>query len=77
MAPRIIKLREKGDAGSDVEPAPLSQSRRPELGRFLLQVDRQTKSSHETLEAAEAAGRVGEVDLIYIDPPYNSRQYVA
>lgn len=29
------------------------------------------------MDAAEAAGRVGEVDLIYIDPPYNSRQYVA
>jgi adenine-specific DNA-methyltransferase len=29
------------------------------------------------MDAAEAARRVGEVDLIYIDPPYNSRQYVA
>jgi adenine-specific DNA-methyltransferase len=29
------------------------------------------------LDAREAAEVVGEVDLIYIDPPYNSRQYVA
>ncbi|HUR00351.1 MAG TPA: DNA adenine methylase [Gemmatimonadaceae bacterium] len=29
------------------------------------------------LDAGEAAKAVGEVDLIYIDPPYNSRQYVA
>ena len=29
------------------------------------------------LDAREAAKTVGEVDLIYIDPPYNSRQYVA
>jgi adenine-specific DNA-methyltransferase len=29
------------------------------------------------MDAADAAKEVGEVDLIYIDPPYNSRQYVA
>jgi len=29
------------------------------------------------MDATEAARSVGEVDLIYIDPPYNSRQYVA
>ena len=29
------------------------------------------------LDATEAAREIGEVDLIYIDPPYNSRQYVA
>jgi adenine-specific DNA-methyltransferase len=29
------------------------------------------------MDAAEAAQVIGEVDLIYIDPPYNSRQYVA
>lgn len=28
-------------------------------------------------DATEAAKSVGPVDLIYIDPPYNSRQYVA
>ena len=29
------------------------------------------------MDAADAAKRIVEVDLIYIDPPYNSRQYVA
>jgi adenine-specific DNA-methyltransferase len=29
------------------------------------------------MDAAEAAKWIGEVDLLYIDPPYNSRQYVA
>jgi len=29
------------------------------------------------MDAASAAKSIGEVDLIYIDPPYNSRQYVA
>ncbi len=35
----------------------ISQRRRPE-GRFLLQVDRQTKVSFSTFEEAEKAGRV-------------------
>jgi hypothetical protein len=34
----------------------LSQRKRPELGRYLLQVDRQTKSSYHTVESAESAG---------------------
>ncbi|MFL5488838.1 MAG: DNA adenine methylase [Gemmatimonadaceae bacterium] len=29
------------------------------------------------MDATAAANAVGEVDLLYIDPPYNSRQYVA
>jgi adenine-specific DNA-methyltransferase len=29
------------------------------------------------MDATDAAGKIGEVDLLYIDPPYNSRQYVA
>lgn len=29
------------------------------------------------MDATEAAESIGEVDLLYIDPPYNSRQYVA
>jgi len=33
-----------------------TQRRRPETGRFLLQVDRQTKGSYTTLEAAMKAG---------------------
>jgi hypothetical protein len=40
------------------EPAPeqFSQRRKPDIGQFLLQVDRQTKASFTTLEAAEEAG---------------------
>jgi hypothetical protein len=33
-----------------------TQRKRPEDGRFRLQVDRQTKASYTTYEAAEAAG---------------------
>ena len=42
------------------EPAQelLSQRRKPDAGQFRLQVDRQTKASFTTFEAAEAAGRV-------------------
>jgi adenine-specific DNA-methyltransferase len=29
------------------------------------------------MDATDAARSVGEVDLLYIDPPYNARQYVA
>lgn len=29
------------------------------------------------MDASDAARAVGDVDLLYIDPPYNSRQYVA
>ena len=29
------------------------------------------------MDAAQAAREAGQIDLIYIDPPYNSRQYVA
>ena len=29
------------------------------------------------MDATKAAESIGEVDLLYIDPPYNSRQYVA
>ncbi len=34
----------------------VTQRKRPEGGRFRLQVDRQTKQSYATSEAAEAAG---------------------
>jgi adenine-specific DNA-methyltransferase len=29
------------------------------------------------MDATEAAKEIGEVDLLYVDPPYNARQYVA
>ena len=37
-------------------PEKVSQRRRPEAGPFRLQVDRQTKGSYPSLEAAEEAG---------------------
>jgi hypothetical protein len=39
-------------------PEPLGQRGRPEMGQFRLQVDRQTKASYETYEAAEKAGLI-------------------
>jgi hypothetical protein len=38
------------------QPEPLTQRKRPEKGRFQLQVDRQTKGSYPTAKAAEEAG---------------------
>jgi hypothetical protein len=58
MAPRVIKLREQAEPWQETEQDVFSQRRRPELGRFLLQVDRQTKSSYTTVEAAEKVGMV-------------------
>jgi len=54
MIARGRKLPESTDPGP--EPGELSQRKRPEAGRFLLQVDRQTKGSYATAELAEAAG---------------------
>ena len=58
MAPRVIKLREPGEPAQEIEQEAVSQRKRPEVGRFLLQVDRQTKGSYATAEAAETAGMV-------------------
>ena len=53
MASRQMKMPEK----PEVEPQErLSQRKRPESGRYLLQVDRQTKGSYSTAESAESAG---------------------
>lgn len=40
----------------EVAPEKISQRVRPDIGQFRLQVDRQTKGSYLTLEAAEEAG---------------------
>jgi hypothetical protein len=58
MAPRQMKMPErKSPENAESEPEEfLSQRKRPELGRYLLQVDRQTKGSYQTAETAEAAG---------------------
>jgi hypothetical protein len=53
MASRQIKMPVKNDSEKDVEEV-FSQSKRPERGRYLLQVDRQTKGSYTTAEAAQS-----------------------
>ena len=58
MATRVIKLREAEEPAPETVQEVFSQSKRPEVGRFLLQVDRQTKRSYATAEAAETAGMV-------------------
>ena len=57
MATRQIKMPVKDSSEHEVEET-LSQSKRPERGRFLLQVDRQTKGSYTTSESAQAAALV-------------------
>lgn len=57
MATRQIKMPVKDDSASEMEEA-FSQSKRPERGRYLLQVDRQTKGSYTTAEAAQKAALV-------------------
>lgn len=52
---RVMKFRETSESLPEAEQA-VSQHKRPEAGRYLLQVDRQTKGSYETAEAAQAAG---------------------
>ena len=54
MAPRQIKLPAKDDSEKEVEEV-FSQRKRPEKGRYLLHVDRQTKGSYKTSEAAQSA----------------------
>ena len=54
MAPRQIKLPAKDESEKEVEEV-FSQRKRPEKGRYLLQVDRQTKGSYKTSEAAQSA----------------------
>jgi hypothetical protein len=54
MATRQMKMPVKDDSATEME-AVLSQSKRPERGRYLLQVDRQTKGSYTTAESAQTA----------------------
>ena len=57
MATRQIKMPVKESSEAEVAEE-FSQRKRPERGRFLLQVDRQTKGSYTTLEAARAVALV-------------------
>jgi hypothetical protein len=43
-------------ASEEAVPEPVTQRKQPDGGRFRLQVDRQTKASYATYEAAETAG---------------------
>ena len=54
MTSRQIKMPVKKDAGKEAEDVS-SQRKGPEIGRYLLQVDRQTKGSYKTSEAAQLA----------------------
>jgi hypothetical protein len=54
VAPRQIKMPVKNTSDEEAEEE-FSQRKRPEIGRYLLQVDRQTKSSYKTSEAAQSA----------------------
>jgi hypothetical protein len=55
MAPRQMKMPAKDNTEKEAEEV-FSQRKRPESGRYLLQVDRQTKGSYKTSEAAHSAG---------------------
>jgi hypothetical protein len=55
MATRQIKMPVKKEGSEPEAEEEFSQRKRPERGRFLLQVDKQTKGSYTTLEAAQAA----------------------
>jgi hypothetical protein len=57
MATRQIKMPVKDNSEQEVEEV-FSQRKRPERGRYLLQVDRQTKGSYTTSETAQAAALV-------------------
>jgi hypothetical protein len=57
MATRQIKMPVKDSSEQEVEEV-VSQRRQPERGRYLLQVDRQTKGSYTTSEIAQAAALV-------------------
>jgi hypothetical protein len=54
MASRQIKMPAKDGSEKEIEEV-FSQRARPEPSRYLLQVDRQTKGSYTTSEAAQRA----------------------
>jgi formylglycine-generating enzyme required for sulfatase activity len=58
-----MKMPVRDDAEKLPEPDDVfSQRKRPELGRCLLQVDRQTKGAYTTSKAAQAAALVIKTD---------------
>jgi hypothetical protein len=55
VAERPMKMLAKKNTEDDT-PEVVSQRVKPERGRYLLQVDRQTKGSFQDMEAAQSAG---------------------
>ena len=62
MAPRQIKMPGKDNSDKEAEEV-FFQRKRPESGRYLLQVDKQTKGSYKTPEAAQSAAL--EIKIAY------------
>ena len=52
MAPRVAKIRNR----EMPDPTPSIGQKKPDQLRYRLEVDRQTKSSYDTFEAAEEVG---------------------
>jgi hypothetical protein len=80
MSPRQIKMAMKKDAEEEAEDVS-SQRKRPEIGRYLLEVDRQTKGSYKTSDAAQSAAlaikkRYPVVMVSIYDSVNNSRTLV-
>lgn len=59
---------EKEETANQSDAVFFSQEKRPEPGRFWLQIDRQTKSSFDTFDEAQAAGRIikGKFPIVQI-----------
>jgi hypothetical protein len=57
MATRQMKMPAKSELAEQEVGVIPSQGKRPERGRYLLQVDRQTKGSYTTSEAAQSAAQ--------------------
>jgi hypothetical protein len=75
MASRQIKMPAKNHSEKEVEEV-VSQSVRPERGRYLLQVDRQTKASYTTSEAAQSAAIAIKTDYPIVQVSvYDSVEY--
>jgi hypothetical protein len=62
VAPKQIKIPGKDHSDKEAEEV-FSQRKRPASGRYLLQVDKQTKGSYKTPEAAQSAAL--EIKIAY------------
>ncbi|MGO9700521.1 MAG: hypothetical protein ACLPX7_14815 [Xanthobacteraceae bacterium] len=75
MASRQIKMPVKDNSDNEVDVMP-SQRKRAETGRYLLQVDRQTKGSYPTQEAAQSAALLIKKDYPIVQVSvYDSLEY--